>query len=91
VEQDGREDELAGTGNSLVIDGVRDLQITTRPVPALKLPAQRLAPRPCIGPGLTLMQNSSMSPEPDWWSLRQFDSDYDNFMQAAQEQLDASD
>jgi hypothetical protein len=24
-------------------------------------------------------------------SLRQFDSDYDNFMQAAQEQLDASD
>jgi hypothetical protein len=43
-----------------------------------------------MGPGLTLMQNSSMGPEPDWWSLRQFDSDYDNFMQAAQEQLDAS-
>src|SRR3954454_192237 len=34
------EDEDAGTGLSLVIDGVRHLQITTRPVPALKRPAQ---------------------------------------------------
>jgi hypothetical protein len=29
--------------------------------------------------------------ENDWWSLRQFESDRDNFMQAAQEQLDAPD
>src|SRR5947209_17662539 len=34
------EDEHASTGLSLVVDGVRHLQITTRPVPALKLPTQ---------------------------------------------------
>src|SRR4051794_18870883 len=45
------EDEDAGTGLSLVIDGVRHLQITTRPVPALKRPAQTLASRLCSDPG----------------------------------------
>src|SRR3954451_562868 len=44
------EDEDAGTGLSLVIDGVRHLQITTRPVPALKRPAQTLASRLCSDP-----------------------------------------
>jgi hypothetical protein len=29
--------------------------------------------------------------EDNWWSLRQFEPDRDNFMQAAQEQLDAPD
>src|SRR3954462_16011734 len=45
------EDEDAGTGLSLVIDGVRHLHITTRPVPALKRPAQTLASRLCSDPG----------------------------------------
>src|SRR3954468_19903719 len=45
------EDEDAGTGLSLVIDGVRHLHITTRPVPALKPPSQTLASRLCSGPG----------------------------------------
>src|SRR3954447_21811105 len=51
------EDEDAGTGLSLVIDGVRHLQITTRPVAPLKRPAQTLAsrlcsdPAPCPAPG----------------------------------------
>src|SRR4051794_7426466 len=44
------EDADAGTGLSLVIDGVRHLQITTRPVPALKRPAQTLASRLCSDP-----------------------------------------
>jgi hypothetical protein len=38
------EDELAGTGLSLVIDGFRHLQVTTGPVFALELPAQALIP-----------------------------------------------
>src|SRR3954470_9183956 len=45
------EDEDAGTGLSLVIDGVRHLQITTRHVPALKLPAHALVYRLCSSPG----------------------------------------
>src|SRR4051812_40131396 len=48
------EDEDAGTGLSLVIDGVRHLQITTRPVPALKRPAQTLASRLCSDPAACL-------------------------------------
>src|SRR3954451_816758 len=35
------EDEGAGTGLSLAIDGFRHLQITTRPVPAPKTPSSR--------------------------------------------------
>src|SRR4051794_41801551 len=44
------EDEDAGTGLSLGIDGGRHLQITTRPVPALKRPAQTPASRLCSDP-----------------------------------------
>src|SRR3954470_12086323 len=46
------EHEDAGTGLSLVIDGVRHLQITTRPVPALNRPVQTLASRLCSDPGV---------------------------------------
>ncbi len=38
------EDELAGTGLSLVIDGFNHLQITTRPVPALNSQLKRSLP-----------------------------------------------
>src|SRR3954453_8308167 len=54
------EDEDAGTGLSLVIDGVRHLQITTRPVPALKRPAQTLASRLCSDPEVFLSHTSEL-------------------------------
>jgi hypothetical protein len=44
------DDELAGTGLSLVIGGFRHLQITTRLVSALTPPAQRPGARPCGSP-----------------------------------------
>src|SRR3954453_22203405 len=55
------EDEDAGTGLSLVIDGVRHLQITTRPVPALKRAAQTLASRLCSDPGPHPRKTSSLT------------------------------
>src|SRR3954453_11488335 len=51
------EDEGAGTGLSLVIDGVRHLQITTRLVPALKLPAHALVYRLCSSPARRLARS----------------------------------
>src|SRR4051812_20216829 len=73
------EDELAGTGLSLVIDGVNHLQITTRLVPAPELPAQALVARLCsgpahVGPGqltgpyvrLRLLASPSIPPSPCW-------------------------
>ncbi len=46
------EDELAGTGLSLVIDGFNHLQITTRLLPAPELGAQALVARLRSGPDL---------------------------------------
>src|SRR4051812_23456925 len=47
------EDEPAGAGPSLVVDGFRHLQITTRIVPVLKRTGQRPAPPLCTNPGST--------------------------------------